>query len=93
MKLNCASTTRKKILPRVNDIRSELEKQLSHLKHQANVAEKFKTLKQQERILRAELYGIQWRHIDSQHGGIHMQIQREETALEASKYRIKRYRS
>jgi chromosome segregation protein len=35
----------KENLARVNDVCTELDKQLSHLKHQANVAEKFKTLK------------------------------------------------
>lgn len=70
-------------LSRINDLRSELEKQLSHLKHQANVAEKFKTLKQQERVLRAELYGIEWRQLDSRMVDYTLQIQREKTALEA----------
>lgn len=73
----------KENLNRVNDLRVELEKQLSHLKHQANVAEKFKSLKQQERVLRAELYGIQWRQLDSQMVSSTLEIQREETALEA----------
>lgn len=73
----------KENLARVNDLRGELEKQLSHLKHQANVAEKFKSLKQQERVLRAELYGIQWRQLDSKMVDYTLNIQREETALEA----------
>lgn len=70
-------------LSRINDVRAELEKQLSHLKHQANMAEKYKSLKQQERVLRAELYGIQWRQLDSCMVDYTLQIQREETALEA----------
>lgn len=70
-------------LARVNDLLGELEKQLSHLKHQANVAEKFKTLKQQERVLRAELYAVQWRDLDSKMVDYTLQIQREETSLEA----------
>lgn len=72
----------KENLSRVNDLRLELEKQLSHLKQQANTAEKYKTLKQQERILRAELFGIQWRHLDSQMVDHTLKIQREETSLE-----------
>jgi len=70
-------------LARVNDVVVELEKQLNTLKHQANVAEKFKTLKQQERTLRAEWYGIQWRHLDSRMVEHTLKIQREETAFEA----------
>ncbi|RDI46027.1 chromosome segregation protein SMC [Aquicella lusitana] len=73
----------KENLARINDLRAELEKQLSHLKHQANVAEKFKVLKQQERVLRAQLYGVQWRQLDSRMVEHTLQIQREETALEA----------
>lgn len=70
-------------LSRVNDLRTELEKQLSHLKHQANVAEKYKSLKQQERVFRAEWYGVQWRILDSRMVDYTLKIQREETALEA----------
>lgn len=73
----------KENLARVVDLKNELEKQLSHLKHQANVAEKFKTLKQQERVLRAELLAIQWRQLDCKMVDHTLQIQREETALEA----------
>jgi chromosome segregation protein len=70
-------------LARVNDLRAELEKQLNHLRNQANTAEKFKTLKEQERVLRAEHYAIQWRELDSKMVDQTLNIQREETALEA----------
>lgn len=70
-------------LARVNDLLLELDKQLSHLKHQANVAEKYKTLKQQERKLRAELYGIQWQQLDTRLADHTLKLQCEETALEA----------
>lgn len=70
-------------LVRINDLRTELEKQLSHLKHQANVAEKYKLLKQQERALKAELFGIQWRQLDLRIVDHTLQMQREETGLEA----------
>jgi len=73
----------KENLARVSDLSGELEKQLNHLKHQANVAEKFKVLKQQERVLRAELFGIQWRHYDTRMVESTLEIQREETSLEA----------
>lgn len=73
----------KENLSRVNDLRGELEKQLNHLRNQANVAEKFKILKEQERLLRAQLYAIQWRQLDCRMVDHTLQIQREETALEA----------
>lgn len=77
-------------LARVNDVRTELEKQLSHLKHQATIAEKYKSLKQQERVLRAELYGIQWRQLDSRMVSHTLNIQREETALESRNSELSR---
>jgi chromosome segregation protein len=73
----------KENLARVNDVQLELEKQLSHLKHQANVAEKYKTLKQQERVTRAEWLAIQWRTLDHKMVEYTLKIQREETVLEA----------
>ncbi len=73
----------KENLSRVTDVCVELDKQLNHLKHQANVAEKYKLLKQQERLLRAQLYAIQWRTLDSRMVENTLQIQRQETALEA----------
>lgn len=69
-------------LARVNDVRGELEKQLEHLKSQANTAEKYKTLKQTERTLRGELYAVQWRSLDKLMADHALNIQREETALE-----------
>jgi chromosome segregation protein len=73
----------KENLARLNDVRAELEKQLAHLQQQANTAEKYKVLKQQERTLRGEVYAIQWRHLDSLMVDHTLNIQREETALEA----------
>lgn len=73
----------KENLARVTDVCVELDKQLNHLKHQANVAEKYKLLKQQERLLKAQLYAIQWRTLDSSMVENTLQIQRQETALEA----------
>ena len=46
------------------------------------MAEKFKVLKQQERVLRAELYGMLWRQYDGRMVDYTLQVQREETALE-----------
>jgi len=70
-------------LMRVNDICRELEKQLAHLKQQANVAEKYKVLKQQERTLKAEWYGIEWRDLNERQVSQSLTIQQQETALEA----------
>ncbi len=48
-------TNTRENLSRLNDLREELEKQLAHLNRQAKAAERFKTFKQEERRVSAEL--------------------------------------
>jgi chromosome segregation protein len=55
-------------LERLTDIRDELERQLQHLKRQAAAAERYKELKQQERLLKAQLQALQWKKLDEQSG-------------------------
>jgi chromosome segregation protein len=55
----------KENLARLDDVRSELEQQLNKLQKQASAAQKFKTLKQQERQLNAELATLKWLTITS----------------------------
>lgn len=78
----------KENLARLNDIRLELDKQLGTLKRQASAAEKFKVLKDEERILRAQWLVIQWRNIDSQLVQSTLAIQQQETGLEARQAEI-----
>jgi chromosome segregation protein len=73
----------KENLARLNDVRTELDKQLSALKRQANAAEKYKILKQEERIVRAEWLTIQWRELDTRLVNDTLQIQQQATGLEA----------
>jgi chromosome segregation protein len=73
----------KENLARLNDLRSELEKQLSNLQRQANAAEKYKALKQEERIVRSQWHAIQWRELDARLVQYTLQIQQQETGLEA----------
>lgn len=61
-------------LARLNDIREELSKQLEHLQRQANTAEKYKFLKEEERLLRAQLLCLRWQ-------GFYEQSQAGETAI------------
>ncbi|MEM9101570.1 MAG: chromosome segregation protein SMC [Pseudomonadota bacterium] len=51
-------------LERLNDIREELDKQLSHLQKQANAAKKFKDLKAEERLHKAHLALLRWQTLD-----------------------------
>jgi chromosome segregation protein len=73
----------KENLARLNDLRSELEKQLNTLNRQASAAERFKTLKQEERVIRGQWYAIQWRTLDSRLVQYTLQIQQQETGAEA----------
>jgi len=70
-------------LARVNDLRTELDRQLTQLKRQASDAEKYKTLKEQERLTKSQWYTIQWQQLDSQLVQYTLNIKQEETAQEA----------
>ena len=48
-------------LNRLQDLRNELAKQLQHLKRQASLAEKYKLLRQEERLRRVQLSSLHWR--------------------------------
>lgn len=50
-------------LDRLNDIIEEIDKQIRHLKNQANKAERYKNLKQEERFLKAEFHTLLWRNL------------------------------
>jgi len=70
-------------MARLDDVRTELDKQLNTLKRQANAAEKFKALKQEERTIRAQWLAAQWRQLDAKLVQYTLQIQQQETGLEA----------
>jgi len=53
-------------LDRLNDLNEELSKQLRSLKRQAEAAERYTTLKQQERVLHAEIKIMHWQALDRQ---------------------------
>ena len=53
-------------LDRLNDLREELERQLSHLERQAKAAERYTELKKEERELKAGLAGLRWRGLSGQ---------------------------
>lgn len=48
-------------LARLADIRGEIDKQLQRLERQAKTAEKYKTLKAEERLCKAEILALKWR--------------------------------
>ena len=52
-------------LDRVNDIREELATQLRRLKRQANAAERYKVLKDEETALQAQIKALQWQELQN----------------------------
>lgn len=69
-------------LERLNDLRDELEKQLNHLQRQARNAERYKELKQEERLKKGELSTLRWRELDQKVEKQNNNILQRETALE-----------
>lgn len=69
-------------LERLDDLREEVAKHLSHLERQAATAEKYQRLKQDERRLEAELRALRWRSLDRELGAQDESLRIRETALE-----------
>ncbi|MGW8247756.1 MAG: chromosome segregation protein SMC [Acidiferrobacterales bacterium] len=69
-------------LERVEDIRQELDKQLGRLKRQANAAERYKTLKTEERLTQAQLYALRWKSLDEKLKGYDSELLSKQTELE-----------
>jgi chromosome segregation protein len=53
-------------LNRLNDLREELTKQAKHLQRQADAAERYTTLKERERLLKAHLQTLRYRTLNDQ---------------------------
>ena len=65
-------------LDRLNDLREEVEKQLAHLQRQSRTAEKYKTLKVEEKQFRAELLGLRWREFSDALNSFDERVQERE---------------
>lgn len=77
-------------LERLTDVRRELETQLNRLDRQAKAAERYKILKQEERIFKAQLSAMQWQAYDQQLQQQQFCILESETELEAAIATIRR---
>jgi len=71
-------------LDRINDLTDELSKQLAHLQRQANTAEKYKVLKQEERVTKAQLLALRRRGVDENSEKQKKAIAEKETSYEAA---------
>src|SRR3990167_3390811 len=69
-------------LDRLTDIRDELEKQLRHLTRQANAAERYKVLKEEERLLNAQIKALQWKAYAEQVREHDQRLQTQQTKQE-----------
>jgi len=70
-------------MERLSDLREELGKQLAHLQRQSKTAEKYKELKQEERLQKAQLTTLRWHDLDEQIKLKDSKIRETETAYEA----------
>ncbi len=71
-------------LERLDDVREEVQKQLRHLERQAATAEKYKTYKDEERRVRAELLALRLAKMQADVEQRDRQIAEQENALEAA---------
>ena len=70
-------------IDRINDLRDELEKRLATLQRQAKAAERYKELKEEERLIKAQLLALRWQALNEEFSVKEKEIARQETALEA----------
>jgi len=70
-------------LDRLNDVREEIDNQIKHLQRQAKQAERYKKLKQEERILEAELLAIRLAELQEGLEKFEVQLGQAQTGLEA----------
>jgi chromosome segregation protein len=69
-------------LARVADIRDELDKQLSRLERQATSAERYKRLKEDARLCKADILAIKWREVESEQGVVKQELRQLTLQLE-----------
>jgi len=69
-------------LDRLSDIRDELEKQLARLKRQARTAERYKVLKEEERLAKAQLQALRWTVLKEKADASDTDLREQEIALE-----------
>ncbi len=71
-------------LDRLSDLRDELEKQLARLKRQARTAARYKVLKEEERLVKAQLQALRWAVLNEQATAAESHLREQETVLESA---------
>ena len=69
-------------LDRLDDLREEVDAQIAKLKRQANTAERYRVLKDEETQVRGELLGLRWLELERKQRGSDESIRLKEVALE-----------
>jgi chromosome segregation protein len=71
-------------LDRLNDLREEVDKQLGHLQRQSKTAERYKTLKVDEKRVRSELLGLRWLDYQSALDTFEDRLQEKQVGVDAA---------
>ena len=71
-------------LERLTDLREELERQLAHLKRQAEAAARYQEYKQDERLKKAQLHALRWKSVNDGAESQGSAIREFEVQLEAA---------
>ncbi|MCG8435631.1 MAG: chromosome segregation protein SMC [Gammaproteobacteria bacterium] len=71
-------------IERLDDLRSEIEKQIQHLQRQAKTAERYKGWRQEERRFKAELLALRWQALDQEVVEKDREIAEQQNKLEAA---------
>ncbi|MFW2373995.1 MAG: chromosome segregation protein SMC [Gammaproteobacteria bacterium] len=69
-------------LDRLDDLREEVDKQLSHLQRQSRTAERYKEFKQEERQYKAEHLALRWRELNKEVENREQAIDEQATRLQ-----------
>jgi len=77
-------------LNRITDLREELATQLEKLRRQARAAERYKVLKEEERLLKAQLLALRWYALDESLSNYNLVIGKRETLLESHNAELQR---
>lgn len=80
-------------LERLTDVRTELGQQLAHLQRQAAAAEKYKVLKQEQRLSVGELHALKWQDLQQKIAQCTQKLASQETDLEARIAKVRQVES
>lgn len=69
-------------LDRLDDLREEVDAQIAKLKRQANTAERYRVLKDEENQVRGEVLGLRWTELERKQQGSDESIRLKEVSLE-----------